>query len=126
MFQEMLASSGGGGGNVKYDTFTMPSNYGSANKVTVDCGFQPKQVMICSGGISTYQKGFCISVNADDTTKNTAGYGNGYWYTGGSSGNFINPNTAVTINSTGFDFELPNSANISNLYSETAYYIAVG
>lgn len=123
MFNDMLAlGAGGGGGKIKYDSFTLPTNAGSSYKVSVDCGFQPKQIMIQSGIVSDYNKGFTIFVDTEDTTRSGAGYGNGYWYSNATS---LNPNTAITITPNGFDIEFPSITAINYIYGRTAYFIAI-
>ena len=120
---DMDFANGGGSGKVDYGQFTMPSNNGSQYTVSVPCGFQPKQIMICCNAVSDYKEGFALSLNTEDSTKNGGGFRNGEWY---SVNTTFNPANIITPTTTGFDVTLPNVTGINYLYSKSANDIAKG
>ena len=116
------ASSGsGGGGGVDSGTFTTPSSLGVS--VTVNCGFQPKKVIVFSGVRTDYKQSCAFILDTEDSTKGTTGYGNGYWYSASSN---VAVESIISVTSSGFSFTLPSALTAgSYLCGQTVNYIAI-
>lgn len=118
-------SSGGGGTNVKADTFTSPNN----TSLSINVGFKPKKLAIYfTGSTETAVGGGLISWIYDEDYMGSAKFlkilRSGTTYTASVSAfDEANSNTLVSIDANGFTVKTNTNTSFTG---KTWHYIAIG